>query len=114
MADYNIVNTRCAFTNIAHLYTLIKKGPRIQNTEIVRFLSVRVIGEADILLLLQSGNNKFLICCIRLGELYVINWLIKKNRINYCLIVSIIFGEVVGKLKKEKAKCNKIVTKRVA
>ena len=73
MAGHNIINPRCAFTSTMHFYTLIKKGPRIKNTETVRFLPVQVIGEADILLLLQSGNDKLLIYCIRLGELYIIN-----------------------------------------
>ena len=103
MAGYNTINPRCAFISTAHPYTFIKEGPRIKNTETVRLFPVRVIGEADILLLFQSGNDKFLIYCIRLGELYVIDWLISKNRINYCLIVSRIFGEVVGKTKKGKS-----------
>ena len=73
VAGYNTVNPRCAFTSIAHPYTLIKKGPRMRNTEAVRLLPVRVIGEADILLLLQSSNDKLLIHRMRLGELYTIN-----------------------------------------
>ena len=73
MADDNIINPRYTLISITHLYTFIKKGPRIKNIKIARFFPVRVIGEADILLLLQSGNNKFLIHCIRLGELYIIN-----------------------------------------
>ena len=52
MAGHNIINSRYALTNIAHSYTLMEKGPRIKNTEIVRFLHIRVIGETDILLLL--------------------------------------------------------------
>ena len=76
MAGHNIVNPRYALISTAHSYTLIKEGPRMRNTETVRLFPVRVIGEADILLLLQSGNNRFLIYCIRLGELYAIDWLI--------------------------------------
>ena len=103
MAGHNIINPRYAFTSIMHFYTFIKKGPRIRNTKAVRLLPVQVIGEADILLLLQSGNNKLLIYCIKLGELYTINWLIGKNRINYCLTASRAFGEVGGKTKKGKS-----------
>ena len=73
MAGHNIVNPRYAFTSITHFYTFIKKGPRIKNTETVRLFPVRVIGKANILLLLQSGNDRLLIHRIRLGELYVIN-----------------------------------------
>ena len=73
MAGYNIINPRYTLTSIMHFYTFIKKGPRIKNTKAVRFLPVRVINKANILLLLQNGNNKFLIHCIRLGELYIIN-----------------------------------------
>ena len=102
MAGHNIVNPRCALTSITHLHTFIKEGPRMRNTEVVRLFPVRVVGEANILLLFQSGNNKFLIYCIRFGELYVIDWLISKNRINCYLTVSRIFGEVVGKTKKGK------------
>ena len=102
MAGHNIINPRYALTSITHSYTLIKEGPRIRNIKAVRLLPVRVIGKVNILLLLQSGNNRFLIHCIRLGELYVINWLISKNRINYYLIVNKAFGEVVGKTKKGK------------
>ena len=102
MAGHNIINPRYALTSIAHFYTLIKEGPCIRNIEAVRLLPVRVIGEADILLLLQSGNNRFLIYCIRLGELDVIDWLISKNRINYYLIINKVFKEVVGKTKKGK------------
>ena len=75
IAGHNIVNPRCAFISIAHFYTLIKEGPCIRNTEAVRLFPVRVVGEADILLLLQSGNDRFLIHCMRLGELYAIDWL---------------------------------------
>ena len=103
MAGHNIINPRYTFTSITHFYTLIKKGPRMRNIEAVRFLPVRVIGEANILLLLQSGNDKLLIHYIRLGELYVINWLINKNRINYCLIINKAFRKVVGKTKKGKS-----------
>ena len=103
MAGHNIINPRYTFINIAHFYTFIKEGPRIRNIEIVRLLPVRVIGEVDILLLLQSGNDKFLIYCIKLGELYIINSLINKNRINYCLIINKVFGEVVRKTKKGKS-----------
>ena len=103
MAGHNIVNSRYIFTSIAHLYTFMEKGPRMRNTKAVRFLSVRVIGKANILLLLQSNNNKFLIYCIRLGELYVINWLISKNKINYYLIVNKVFREVVRKTKIRKS-----------
>ena len=102
MAGYNIINPRYASTSITHFHTLIKKGPRIKNTKTVRFFLIQVIGEANILLLLQSGNNKFLIHYIKLGELYIIDWLISKNRINYCLIISRVFGEVVRKTKKGK------------
>ena len=103
MAGHNIVNSRYALISIAHFYTFMEKGPRIKNTKAVRFLPVRVIGKTNILLLLQSGNNKFLIYCIRLGELYVINWLISKNRIIYCLIAGKAFGEVVRKTKIRKS-----------
>ena len=103
VAGHNIVDPRCALTNITYPYTLIKEGLCMRNIEAVRFLPVRVIGEADILLLLQSSNDKFLIYCIRLGELYAIDWLISKNKINYCLIISKIFGKVVGKTKKGKS-----------
>ena len=73
MAGHNIINPRYALTSITHSHTLIKKGPRIKNTKTVRFLPVQVIGKANILLLLQSGNDKLLIYRIRLGELYIIN-----------------------------------------
>ena len=102
MAGHNIINPRYTFTSIMHSYTFIKEGPRMRNTETARLLPVRVVGKADILLLLQSGNDRFLIYRMRLGELYVIDWLISKNRINYCLIISKAFGEVVGKIKKGK------------
>ena len=102
MAGHNTINPRCAFTSITHSHTLIEEGPRMRNTKAVRLLPVQVIGEADILLLLQSGNDRFLIYCIRFGELYIINWLINKNRINYYLIISKALGEVVGKTKKGK------------
>ena len=103
MAGHNIVNPRCAFMSTVHSHTLIKEGPRIRNTEAARLLPVQVIGEADILLLLQSGNDRFLIYRIRLGELYAIDWLINKNRTNYCLTANRAFGEVVGKTKKGKS-----------
>ena len=103
VAGHNTVDPRCALTSIAHSHTLIEEGPRMRNTEAVRLFPVQVVGEADILLLLQSGNDRFLIHRIRLGELYAINWLISKNRINYCLTVSRAFGEVVGKTKKGKS-----------
>ena len=103
MVGHNTIDPRYALTSTAHSYTLIKKGPRIRNTKTVRLLPVRVIGEANILLLLQNGNDKFLIYYIRLGELYAINWLISKNRINYCLIINKVFGEVVRKTKKGKS-----------
>ena len=102
MAGYNIINSCCAFTSIVHFYTFMEEGPCIRNIEAVRFFPVRVIGEADILLLLQSGNNRFLIYCIRLGELYTIDWLISENRINCCLIASRVFGEVVEKNQNRK------------
>ena len=51
MAGHNTVNPRYTFTSIAHSYTLIKKGPRIKNTKAVRLFPVRVVGEANILLL---------------------------------------------------------------
>ena len=73
MAGHNTINPRYALTSIVHSHTLIKEGPRIRNTKTAKLLPVRVIGKADILLLLQSGNNKLLIHCIRLGELYTIN-----------------------------------------
>ena len=103
MASHNIINSYYALTSITYFYNLIEEGPRIRNTETVRFLFIRVISEADILLLLQSGNDKLLIYCIKFGELYVINWLIRKNKINCYLIISIVFGEVVGKTKKGKS-----------
>ena len=52
MAGHNIINSRCAFISIAHSYTFMEKGPRMRNIEAVRLFSVRVIGKADILLLL--------------------------------------------------------------
>ena len=103
MAGHNIINPRCTFTSIMHSYTFIKKGPRIKNTETARLLPVRVIGKANILLLLQSSNNKLLIYYIKLGKLYIINWLTSKNKINYYLIISRVFGKVVGKIKKGKS-----------
>ena len=57
MAGHNIVNTRYAFANTAHPYTFIKKGPRIRNVKVIKLLPLRVIGKADILLLLQSNND---------------------------------------------------------
>ena len=102
MAGHNIVNPRYTLTSIVHSHTLIKEGPRIKNIKAVRLFPVRVIGEADILLLLQNGNNKLLIYRIRLKELYTINWLISKNKTNYCLIASRAFREVIGKTKKGK------------
>ena len=102
MAGHNTVNPRYTLTSTMHFYTLIKKGPRIKNKKTVRLLPVQVIGEADILLLLQSGNNKLLIHCIKLGKLYTINWLINKNKTNYYLIINKAFKEVIGKTKKGK------------
>ena len=99
MAGHNIVNFRCTLTSITHFHTLMEEGPRIRNTKAVRFFPIRVIGEADILLLLQSGNDKFLIYRMRFGELYIIDWLISENRIIYCLIIGKAFGKVVGKTK---------------
>ena len=52
MAGHNIINSRYALTSIAHSYTFMEEGPRIRNTEAARLLPVRVIGKADILLLL--------------------------------------------------------------
>ena len=52
MAGHNIINPRYTLTNITHLHTLIKEGPRIKNIKAVRLLPVRVIGKANILLLL--------------------------------------------------------------
>ena len=103
MAGHNTINPRYTLTSTAHSHTLIKEGPRIRNTETARLLPVQVIGKANILLLLQSGNNKLLIYRIRLGELYTINWLTNKNKTNYYLITSKAFGEVVGKTKKGKS-----------
>ena len=102
MAGHNTINPRYTLTSTAHFHTLIKKGPRIKNTKTARLLPVQVIGEADILLLLQSSNDKLLIHHIKLGKLYTINWLINKNKTNYCLTISRAFGEVVGKTKKGK------------
>ena len=102
MAGHNIVNSRYTFISIVYFYTFIEEGPRIRNTKAVRFFPVRVISKANILLLLQSGNNKLLIYCIRLGELYIINWLISKNRTNYYLIINKVFGNVVGKNQNRK------------
>ena len=102
MAGHNIINPRYTFTSITHFHTVIKKGPRIKNIKVVRFFPVRVIGKTDIFLLLQSGNDKLLIYYIKLGELYVINWLINKNRINYYLIINKVFKEIVKKTKKGK------------
>ena len=103
MAGHNIINSRYILTSTAHFYTLIKEGPRIRNIKTVRLLLVRVISEADILLLLQSGNDKLLIYRIRFGELYTINWLINKNKTNYYLTISKVFGKIVGKTKKGKS-----------
>ena len=103
MAGHNIINFRYTLTSIMYFYTLMEEGPRIRNIEVIKLFPVRVIGKADILLLLQSGNNKFLIYCIRLRELYVINWLINKNKINYYLIVNRVFGKVVEKTKIGKS-----------
>ena len=58
----------------------MKEGPRMRNTEAVRLLSLRIIGEADLLLLLQSSYDGFLIYSGELSEVYVINWLISKVR----------------------------------
>ena len=63
----------------------MEKGPRVQNTKTARFLSLQIIGKANILLL-QNNNNKLLIHRIILRELYIINMLITKK--NYCLITS--------------------------
>ena len=103
MAGHNIINSRCAFISITHFYTLMEEGPRIRNIEAVRFFPVRVIGEADIFLLLQSNNNKFLIHRIKLGELYIINWLINENKINYYWIINKVFGKVIKKTKIGKS-----------
>ena len=73
MAGHNIINSRYTFTSITHSHTLIKKNPRIKNTKTVRLFPVQVIGETNILLLLQSGNDKLLIHYIKLGKLYTIN-----------------------------------------
>ena len=73
MAGHNIINSYCTFISTAHSYTLIEEGPRMRNIKTVRFLPVQIIGEANILLLCQSGNNKFLIYYIRLKELYIID-----------------------------------------
>ena len=73
MAGHNTINPRYTLTSTAHSHTLIKEGPCIRNTKAVRLLLIQVIGKADILLLLQSGNDKFLIHYIRLGELYAID-----------------------------------------
>ena len=86
-----------------HSHTLMEKGPRIRNTKTVRLLPVQIIGKANILLLLQSGNNKLLIYRIKLGKLYTINWLINKNKTNYYLITNRAFGEVIKKPKIGKS-----------
>ena len=52
MASHNTINSCYTLTSITYFYTLMKKGPRIQNIEAVRFLPVQVINKADILLLL--------------------------------------------------------------
>ena len=73
MAGHNIINSHYTLTSTAHSHTLMEKGPRMKNIKAVRLLSVQVIGETNILLLLQSNNNKLLIYYIKLGELYIIN-----------------------------------------
>ena len=40
MAGHNIINTRYTFTSTAHPYTLMEKGPSVQNIETVRFFSL--------------------------------------------------------------------------
>ena len=52
MAGYNAVNPRCALTSTMHFYTLMEEGPSVRNIEATWLLSLRVIGETDILLLL--------------------------------------------------------------
>ena len=71
MAGHNVINPRCTLTSIMHFYTFIKKGLRVQNIETIWLLSLRVIGEVDILLL-QSNYDGFLIHYNKLGELYTI------------------------------------------
>ena len=73
MASHNTVNSYYTLTSITHFHTLIKKGPRMRNTKTVRLLPVQVINKTDILLLLQSNNNKLLIHYIRFGKLCTIN-----------------------------------------
>ena len=102
MAGHNTINSRYILISIIHFYTLMEKGPRIKNTKAVRLFPVRVIGKTNILLLLQSGNNKLLIHYIRLGELYIINWLINENKIIYYLIIGKVFGEVIKKNQNRK------------
>ena len=73
MAGHNIINPRYILANITHSYTLIKKGPGVQNIKTVKLFPLQVIGKTNILLLLQSNYNKFLIHRNYLGEIYTIN-----------------------------------------
>ena len=72
VAGHNAVDLRCALASTAHSHTLMKEGPRMRNTEAAWLLSLRVVGEADILLFLQSSYDGFLIHRSELGELYAI------------------------------------------
>ena len=73
MASHNVINPRYTLASTAHSQTLIKKGPRMQNTKTAWLLSLRIIGETNIPLFLQSNYNRFLIHYNTLGEIYVIN-----------------------------------------
>ena len=51
----------------------MEKGPRIQNTEIAKLFSLRIIGKSNLLLLLQNNYDGFLIHNNKLGEIYAIS-----------------------------------------
>ena len=57
MAGHNIINSHYTLTSTAHFHTLIEEGPRIRNIKTVRLFPVRVVGKANILLLLQNNDN---------------------------------------------------------
>ena len=80
VTSHNTINSCCALASTTHSQTLMEKGSSVQNTKTVRLLSLQIIGKANLLLLLQSGNDKFLIHRIRLGEHCAINWLTSKSK----------------------------------
>ena len=73
MAGHNVINPRYALTSITHFYTLMEKGLSVRNIKTIWFLSLQIIGKANLLLLLQSDNDRLLIYYIKLRERYAIN-----------------------------------------